>query len=209
MSKKPSQFYALMYAGNFLEDHPEIMSYERLEDQGFNQFLYNKGKPLLNVWPQDVTVYLSGNQNHPIDFFLCGLGFKVFSKSAAEIISSVAKDSVELLPVKAVLNDVFIGMNSYYVLNVLKSCEALNWEATLWSSHDIPYEDPYAHMRIIKPAFNKPLIGEEHIFLLSVNKKIRYGVFFSKHLKELLEKRKCTVGMEFMPIKTIDTDSLV
>ena len=200
---QPPLFYKVMFNGNYLEEHPSIISYESLDDQGFNHFLFNKGNSIKDLWPSDFTIYLRGHQ--PIDYFICGMGYTIMSNSAAEIIYSVAKDSVELLPVKAVLNDNFIGTDSYYILNVLKSFEALNWQATVWTSHDIPYDDPSAHFKIIKPAFNSQLIQEESIFLLTVNKKILHGIFISKYLKELLEDNEFTVGMEFRPIKTNGT----
>ena len=203
MGKKTSLFYELIFDGNFLEDHPLIMSYEKINAQGFNQFLCNKGISLRNIWPHDFTLYLQGDQDKPIDFTLCGLGLYVFSKSAAEVICSVAQDDIELLPVKTMLNGKAISAD-YYLLNVLKSVEALNWEATIWKTHEIPYEDDDPHMRIIKPAFNSKLIKNEPIFLLSVKNSIMPGKYISGYLKQRLEERKCTIGMAFMPIKTVD-----
>ena len=207
MSKKPSQFYTLIFAGNFLEDHPEIISYEGEDDHGFDDSLINKGFSLINSWPQNFTIHLRGQQ--PIDYFIGGIRYLFLSSSAADAINSLAKSKIELLPVNAILNDRFIGAGFYYVLNVLESFEALNWEATVWVSRDIPFGDPSAYFKIIKPAFNRQPIEGEHIFLLNVNDRVLPGIYISKYLKELLEKRKCSVGMEFMPIKTIDTDSLV
>ena len=195
------QFYKLIFDGNFLDDHPEIIAYEQRNDHGFNDLLMGKGNSLINTWPQDFTLYLRGDK--PIDYFLCGTRYAVLSKSAAEIIDSFAKDNVELLSTNTILNDKPIGTGSYYILNVLKSCEALNWEATMWTTHEIPYNDPSAHLVIIKPAFNSELLQDESIFTLRVNKKINSGVYISKLLKESLEERKCTVGLEFWPIKTI------
>ncbi|KPL76113.1 hypothetical protein ADN00_12290 [Ornatilinea apprima] len=201
MKKSQSQFYELIFDGYAIEDNPLSIYYERRDDQGFDNRLLNRGNSLEDLWPQDFTIYLRGYQ--PVDYLMCGPGYEVLSKSAADIFHSIAKDSIELLPVNTVINDQPVEPNSFFVLNVLKSFEALNWEETVWSSPKVPYDDPSAHGRIIKPAFNIQLIQEEAIFLLSVQKKIKSGIYISRYLKESLEERNSTIGMAFTPIKVV------
>jgi hypothetical protein len=201
MKKLQSQFYELIFDGYAIEDNPLSIYYERRDDQGFDNRLINRGNSLINLWPQDFTIHLRGYQ--PVDYLMCGPGYEVLSKSAADIFHSIAKDSIELLPVNTVINDQPVEPNSFFVLNVLKSFEALNWEETVWSSPKVPYDDPSAHGRIIKPAFNIQLIQEEAIFLLSVQKKIKSGIYISRYLKESLAERNSTIGMAFTPIKVV------
>jgi hypothetical protein len=99
----------------------------------------------------------------------------------------------------SVLSNQEIGQ--YWVMNVIKSVDALDWEQTTWATREIPYSDVRAYLSVIKPAIKFELAKNANIFHLTVQGKNMSGIYLSAQLKNSLENANSTLGMKFTPVK--------
>lgn len=179
--------------------NPALINYLRKDEKGFKESTLHKGKSVKAQWPKDFTVFVSGTQ--PLDYFMCGPEYYLVSQPAKEIINAFAQANVEFLPAQVVSQDTEASLGQYWVMNILKSIDALNWEQTMWGTSEIPYNDEWASF--IKPALNLVAIKNQHIFLLRIGKNVRTGIYISETLRYNLKRNKAALGMGFIPIKVV------
>ncbi len=205
MKKKSaeSKVYWLVFADNFLEDHPSFISCQRWDDHGFDTRLMSTGNSIRAQWPTNFTLYVSGSE--PVDYFICGAYYQAVSGDFKKVLSSLKVEGVEFLPIQVIQEETGTRFQGYSIMNVTRTLDALDWEHTNWGGKQIPYEDPYANLDIITPALKAGIVEGIPIFRLRVKERIRPSIYVSALLYKELEREEAKVGIEFYPIKVVDS----
>lgn len=201
--KKEYLAYWLVADGDIVEDHPEFISVTKSENLDFDygQLAFGRSR-LSNTWPDHFKIFISGNE--PVDFLYCSPYVNAVSDRVKRIISTIAKNDVEFLPVQVVYeNGNPYTQLEYWVLNILTVVDALYWQNTKWTTPTPPgLTDPLAHSKILQPCLYANKIKNANLFRLEVAGKITGSRFVSLLIKRELEKSGNTVGIEFAPVMT-------
>jgi hypothetical protein len=188
--KDIAKIYHLVWRGSLFNEKSSLISEYRIDEQGFNGRLVNRGKQLAEVWPDNFTISVQGDQ--PVDYFLCGGFYDVVSDPVCRVIQDVSNDEVEFLPIRVVQHSTHREIGKYWILNVIKSLNGLNEKQSTWSMRGT----------LIKPAIRIDLVKNSNIFHLEIRGKIVSGIYLTDRLKVALETDKCILGMEFASVKT-------
>jgi hypothetical protein len=195
-----SEVSLIVWNGSLFDEDSSLVSGDKIDAKGFDGRLINQGKALQNQWVDDFTIYTRGTV--PVDYFLAGGFYDVISDPVRRTIQGTTeKERVEFLPARVISLDTGKEYENYWIMNVIESRDALNWEKTIWTTPKIPYNDKQAYSKIIRPTFTWDLIKNVNIFHLSIAGRIKSGIYISRRLKEKLEETGCTYGMQFTPIK--------
>lgn len=192
-----TKIYHLMMNGNLWDDAPDLLFEVSHDDREFDYFSLCKGKSVSKNWPSDFVINVTGKTL--VDFFYCGAYYTVISDKAKEIFEQFSQ-SVEFLPIHLKHEDTQKIMPNYWVLNILEVLEVLDWENTYWIEKIIPYNEPDAYSRIIKPALIGKLINKD-VFHINVGGKVTRTVFVSNNLRRMLINVNTRMGMSFGPVK--------
>lgn len=166
--------------------------------------MINQGKALQNKWVDDFTIYTQGTI--PVDYFLAGGFYDVVSDPVRRTVQAmIEKERVEFLPVRVVSVATNEEIERYWAINVIENIDALDWEKTIWTTPKVPYDDNQAYSKIIRPVLKFELTKNVNIFHLSVEGRIKSGIYISWQLKKALEDANSILGMEFTPIKVSET----
>ena len=201
--KDKSEVYELIINGDLFESKPDLIWWRDYDDKGFDYYKMMDCRPLSNEWPEDITVYVTGD--HPVDIFRSGPYYSVVSDQVRKIITLRWPDNAEFLPITVIQYDSGEKFGPYWVINVVKVLEALNEEHTNWGTKGRPPPDAsWPHIGIIKPALNKEIVKNEGIFRISVRgHNDGASHFVSQELKEALEEENASLGMNFLPVKVV------
>lgn len=201
--RNKSSVYRLLLNSYFNDDNPSSINDREFDDRGFDTNLLLSGNQVKNNWPRNFIVYVEGVK--PVDYMLINGPLQIISDRVKEIIQLVDENiCVEFLPViMANWKTKDILDIKYWTINILEKLDILDWENTYWTTNEIPYDDPNALSKIIKPALKGDKVKNKHIFSILVNNKTNWHIFVSDVLKDQLEKKHATLGMEFTPIKVV------
>lgn len=201
--KKEYLAYWLVADGDFVEDHPEFISVTKTEKPDFDYGQLAFGRERLgNTWPDHFKVSVAGKL--PVDFLYCSPYVNAVSERVKQIISPIAAQDVEFLPIQVEHeNGNAYTQMDYWVLNILPVVDALYWQNTKWTTPTPPgLTDPLAHTKILQPCLYANKIKNTNLFRLEVAGKITGSRFISLAIKRELEKSGNTVGIEFAPVMT-------
>jgi hypothetical protein len=91
-------------------------------------------------------------------------------------------------------------IGQYWVINVMREVDALDWDRTRWLNPKIVDTDPHPHLNIIKAAFRLEALQSVDIFRLQIKNEGGVAIYISRRLKRCLEKAGATSGMKLIPI---------
>jgi hypothetical protein len=109
----------------------------------------------------------------------------VFSEQVRQAFEQCSVEGVQFLPVRVVNSETREEIGPYWVSNVLRLVEALDWDQTRWFHPESIHEDEHPVLDIIKEALRaEPLMGIE-VFRLKI-KGDTGQVYISSCLKRCL-----------------------
>ncbi len=194
--------YHLVFAGTLFDDDPSLLVASRVEKHDFDETLLEKGTSVIGQWPHDLTVFARGSR--PVDYFIAGPYFVVVSENFVKAVDSVGGErDVEFLPVRVVLENGNEARERYWVVNVMRVLDALDWAHSVWSTTEVRRDDPDAFLYLIKPAFRATAIRNAVLFQVRIGSMVSPGIYISGLLKRTLESTNAALGLEFQPIKVI------
>lgn len=158
-------------------------------------FVY-KGS-LVENWSNEFTFYYEGtNDDVFLDVITSDISWLLVSPKVQDILSAVDKSYYQLLPV--LLKDVKTGKinDQYKVLNVVKFCDALNFEKSLYKESKARGKSVYF---IRKHVFNDCKIRGIDLFKIPQTKR---AIFISQSLKNKFQSEAVT-GIEYLEIDLI------
>jgi hypothetical protein len=197
-----SSVFHLIWNGYLFDKNPSLISAHQTQDSGLDWNSIIKGRKIFKDWNENFSIYTIGDS--PVDYFIASGYYNVISDASKKVIQEITEsEDVEFLPAKIMTVSSNQDFGSYWVMNVTNNIEALDWEQTLWKTESIPYNNEKAYSEIIKPALRFETVKNHHIFHLAVKGKTKPAVYFSSQLKDRLESARCTLGMQFSPIKVI------
>jgi hypothetical protein len=192
-NSRPLTFYFQVW----FDDSDPLAIFSKEEDlRGVDRWIVKSGTRIEN-WPEGVTFFVQGE--HLEDYLLSVLdGWILVSERVRRIVDDCAAGDVQLLPVRVTHKETQVNFGPYWLLNVIRLIEALDWDHTRWFHPEKKYEDEHPVLDIAKVALNLRALQGVDIFRLKVKDASR-GVFISQRLKERLE-RAGAIGFKFIPV---------
>jgi hypothetical protein len=175
----------------------------RGDENAIEESRFEQGEPI-DDWQENTTLYAKGE--HPSDFMLAGPASKwiIVSDEVRQIIEKHDPTSTQFLKVKVLYDDTNEEVGLYWVVNVLRHIEALDWEHTVWGkTSDIENKyprDEYPTLYIMQEALCAEALKNIDIFRLRVKSKPYSGIYISERIKIALEQAKATKGLYFVRI---------
>jgi hypothetical protein len=159
---------------------------------------FDKDK-LIREWPSNI-VFSMKMLREPDDIFVPGLCPWAISGRAKQIFERYDQGQVQYLPVSVI--DVSDGkeIGPYWILNVLKVIEGVDYEHTRWVDPILREKDEYPSLNILQEALRREAVSGAHIFRLSIFGKSSREVYVSSVLKQSLEKEGASKQISFVHI---------
>jgi hypothetical protein len=166
--------------------------------RGVDRWIVYKGIWIEN-WPENVTFYAEGE--HLEDYLFCALhGWILVSDRARRAIETCSTDGVQFLSIRIVHKPQRLEPGPYWLLNVVRQEEALDWERTRWLHPDRKEVDERPILDILREALSLDTLRGVDIFRLKVKGSVGQ-VYISPYLKQCLEAAEAIKGFKFIPIR--------
>ncbi len=192
-NNRPHTYYFEVW----FDDSDPLAVFSQEEDlRGVDRWLVYKGTRI-ESWPEGVTFFVQGE--HVEDYLFSTLhGWLLISERARGALEECAATEVQFLPVRVIHKKKQVEIGPYWLLNVLRLIEALDWNRTRWLHPERKHEDEHPVLDIVKVALNLSVLKGVNIFRLKVKDTTR-GVYISQELKECLEHAGVS-GFKFIPV---------
>jgi hypothetical protein len=193
-NQHPNMYY---YKLGFDDTDPKAMISREWDLKGIDRWFVYKGLSVED-WPEDVTFYVEGE--HLEDYLCCALpGWILISESVHKAMGNCSVEGVQFLPIQIVHKEKQLEIEPYWLLNIIRSIEALDWERTRWFHPERKEEDEHPILDIIRVALKSDSLRGIDIFRLKV-KDSTGQIYISPYLKQCLETAGATSGFKFIPI---------
>jgi hypothetical protein len=191
-NQQPHHYYKI----GFDDTDPLAMISKEWDLKGVDRWFVYRGLWVEN-WPEDVTFYVEGE--HLEDYLCCALPeWILISARVRDALETCRIDGVQFLSVRIVHKEKELEIKSYWLLNVIRSVEALDWEKTRWLHPERKEKDEHPILDIVKVALRSDALSGVDIFRLKV-KGDKGQIYISSHLKQCLEITRATSGFKFVP----------
>ncbi|MDI7278020.1 MAG: hypothetical protein QME94_18730 [Anaerolineae bacterium] len=190
VSRKPSAWFYTFWID---ESQRPPMLCQRADDKAIDSRTLHAGERI-DDWPAYPTFYV--DYHHDDDFVLLWPHWSVFSDRVRLVFEESRIEGVQFLPVRVIDERRQEEVGPYWVLNVVRELDALDWGRTRWHYPDRVQEaDPLLNM--IWPAFRLDALPGIDIFRLNLRGEHGITPYISRRLRVRLQRAGVTRGMTF------------
>ncbi|MCL5998528.1 MAG: hypothetical protein M1546_21105 [Chloroflexi bacterium] len=142
-----------------------------------------------------------GGTTRPMDYLSAPtLHCPIVSRKVRDVLERCSIQGVQMLPLEVVHEHNHKPLGTYYVLNVIVTKRALDYEHTRWIGEPCTEDNPEAAFLIFVPALRMDRTDGADIFHLDIVGKTR-GIYVSHRFKECLNAANAADGFSFKPAK--------
>ncbi len=183
------RFFKLMYD---YENDYGYASCDVAKIGNMNKYVTISGREI-NQWDNVVFEYNSTKGSVLTDYLANLYRWPIVSSFFRKLTYELIKNQVQYLPIKVIDNFTKVEINSYYVVNIVKTIDALDLEK---SKYDIFELDDKKFISVEKYALRDNKICGVHIFRL---KEDVIPIFVSDSIKKIIESNNL-VGFKFLEV---------
>lgn len=187
------KYYNMIYAGNEAWDEKHIGS-EKTLNNNLEDYSVCCGKYVDN-WNPDITLVCDNKRECVVPDWVSNVdGWKVVSQRFVDAVSHLENGNIQYLPIKIDAIQPQMNGKKYYVANVIKVIDAIDYENSDWFNMT-------AYRAVVRPALKKDKIGNNHIFIVKED-ILSDRIFVSEEFKKAIQNANL-LGFHFTPVKKL------